>query len=74
MLASGLDWVGEIMKAFQQEMMAKRKAEMAKRMAERQKKQELAARNAPENKRKGEAFLAENAKRPGVVTLTSGLQ
>ncbi len=29
---------------------------------------------AEENKRAGEAFLAENAKRPGVVTLPSGLQ
>lgn len=29
---------------------------------------------AEENKRAGEAFLAENAKRPGVVVLPSGLQ
>ncbi len=29
---------------------------------------------AEENKRAGEAFLAENAKRPGVITLPSGLQ
>ena len=29
---------------------------------------------AEENKRAGEKFLAENAKRPGVVTLPSGLQ
>ena len=33
-----------------------------------------AERIAKENKAKGEAFLAENAKKPGVVTTDSGLQ
>ena len=48
------------MTAFQQEVMAKR-AEIAKKQAE-------------ENKKEGEAFLAENKKKPGVITLPSGLQ
>ena len=36
--------------------------------------QERAAKVAAENKAKGEAFLAENAKKEGVVTTKSGLQ
>lgn len=50
----------EAMTAFQQEMMAK--------MQERQKVA------GDKNKKEGEAFLAENKKKPGVVTLPSGLQ
>ena len=39
-----------------------------------QKQRELAAEKAPENRKRGEAFLAANAKRQGIVTLPSGLQ
>ncbi|MFT4179644.1 MAG: FKBP-type peptidyl-prolyl cis-trans isomerase [Thermomonas sp.] len=50
----------EIMQAFGQKMQAKM---VAKAMAE-----------AQENQKKGDAFLAENAKKPGVKTTASGLQ
>jgi FKBP-type peptidyl-prolyl cis-trans isomerase len=50
----------EVMMDFQKEMMAKQ--------AERKKGQ------AEKNKKEGEAFLAENEKKPGVTTLPSGLQ
>ncbi len=40
----------------------------------RRKRMENARAQAEKNKREGEAFLAENAKKPGVVTLPSGLQ
>lgn len=42
--------------------------EMMNKQAERTRMQ------AEENKKKGDAFLAENKKKPGVVTLPSGLQ
>ena len=45
---------------FRKEMMAKQQ-EQAKRLGEK-------------NKKEGEAFLAANAKKPGVKTLPSGLQ
>lgn len=64
----------KIMKEFQQEMRAKQQAKMAERMAAMNKQREAAAKDGPGNKMKGEAFLAANAKRPGVVTLPSGLQ
>ncbi|VUD53640.1 Outer membrane protein MIP [Thalassocella blandensis] len=48
------------MMAFQADMMEKRQAEQTKAMEE--------------NTQKGQAFLAENAKREGVVTTESGLQ
>ena len=50
----------EVMTAFQTEMMAKMEAD-SKKAAEK-------------NKKEGEIFLAENKKKPGVVTLPSGLQ
>ncbi len=50
----------EVLKGFQKEMMAKRMTEF-KKVAE-------------DNKKAGEAFLAENKKKPGVVTLPDGLQ
>jgi FKBP-type peptidyl-prolyl cis-trans isomerase FklB len=52
--------MAEIMTAFQKEMMAKQQ-EAAKKLGEK-------------NKKEGEAFLAENKKKEGVVTLSSGLQ
>jgi len=54
------DEMAKILSAYQQEMKMKRVAEMT------------AA--AVENKKKSEAYLAENAKKEGVVTLDSGLQ
>jgi FKBP-type peptidyl-prolyl cis-trans isomerase FklB len=42
--------------------------------AVKQKHAQMAAKTAEENKKAGEAFLAENKKRKGVVTLPSGLQ
>lgn len=50
----------EVMTAFQTEMMAKMEA-ASKKAAEK-------------NKKEGETFLVENKKKPGVVTLSSGLQ
>jgi FKBP-type peptidyl-prolyl cis-trans isomerase FklB len=50
----------ETMKVFRQEMTAKKQAETKK--------------SAEENKKQEEAFLAENAKKEGVQTLSSGLQ
>ncbi len=50
----------EVMTAFQKEMMAKMN-ENAKKVGEK-------------NKKEGDTFLAENKKKPGVVTLPSGLQ
>ena len=57
----------EAMRPLQKEMNAKRAEEM-KKLSE--KKKELAEMG----KKEGEAFLAENAKKEGVVTLPSGLQ
>ena len=42
--------------------------------AVRQKRGQVASKVAEDNKKAGEAFLAENAKKEGVVTLPSGLQ
>lgn len=50
----------EIMQAFQKEIIAKQ-TEKAKQIGDK-------------NKKEGEAFLAENKKKPGVKTLASGLQ
>ena len=50
----------DVLKAFQKEMMAKKMTEF-KKMAD-------------DNKKSGDAFLAENKKKPGVVTLPDGLQ
>jgi FKBP-type peptidyl-prolyl cis-trans isomerase len=58
------DEVKEILVAYQQ----KKREEMMKAQAETQMKASM------ENTKKGEAFLAENAKKEGVVTLPSGLQ
>ncbi len=52
--------IKETIAEFQKEMQAKQE-EMAKKMGEK-------------NKKEGEAFLAENRKKEGVVTLASGLQ
>ena len=57
----------ETLEAFKKEMMAKQ-MELQKQMEEKNK---LAA---DKNKKDGEAFLAENKKKEGVVTLPSGLQ
>ena len=54
------DEVREVMTAFQKEMRAKEETRM-KGLSEK-------------NKKEGEAFLAENKKKEGVVTLPSGLQ
>ncbi|MHC4199755.1 MAG: FKBP-type peptidyl-prolyl cis-trans isomerase [Planctomycetota bacterium] len=66
--------INRTMMTFQQERIAKRKADMEKRRAMMAKQRKLAAANAPQAKAKGSAFLAANAKRPGVVALPSGLQ
>lgn len=50
----------DVLSKFQKDLMAKRSAELAKK--------------ADENKAKGEAFLAANKAKPGVVVLPSGLQ
>jgi FKBP-type peptidyl-prolyl cis-trans isomerase len=42
--------------------------------AVRQKRSQMTAKAAEENKKEGEAFLAENKKKDGIVTLPSGLQ
>lgn len=42
--------------------------------AVRQKRSQMTAKAAMDNKNEGEAFLAENKKKEGVVTLPSGLQ
>lgn len=47
---------------------------VAKQMALRAKQQEELKAMAEKNKKEGEAFLAENAKKEGVKTLPSGLQ
>jgi FKBP-type peptidyl-prolyl cis-trans isomerase FklB len=52
--------MNETMKAFQQEMMTKQ-AELAKIIGEK-------------NKTEGDLFLADNKKKEGVITLSSGLQ
>ena len=52
--------IRETMQNFQKEMVAKQ-SERMKKLGE-------------ENKKAGDAFLAENKKKPGVVTLPSGLQ
>jgi FKBP-type peptidyl-prolyl cis-trans isomerase FklB len=52
--------ISEVMTAFQKELMAKQQ-EMQKKLGEK-------------NKLEGEAFLAENKKKEGVITLPSGLQ
>jgi FKBP-type peptidyl-prolyl cis-trans isomerase len=59
--------IQETMKAFQAEMQAKQ-AEMEKKQ---QAENEAAA---AKNKQDGAVFLAENGKKPGVVTTASGLQ
>lgn len=50
----------DVLTKFQKDLMAKRTVEFNKK--------------ADENKAKGEAFLAQNKTKPGVVTLPSGLQ
>jgi FKBP-type peptidyl-prolyl cis-trans isomerase len=56
----GAEEIQKVMNQFQQDMM---KAEQQKRLAQ-----------AGDNKVKGEAFLAENAKKPGIQITASGLQ
>lgn len=55
------------MQQFQAQMMAKQQAEMQKKQAEM-------AATAPKNAEEGEKFLADNGKREGVTTTSSGLQ
>lgn len=54
------DQMKDVLNKFQKDLMAKRTAEFNKK--------------AEENKSKGEAFLAQNKSKPGVVTLPDGLQ
>jgi len=56
----GAEEIQKVMNQFQQDMM---KAEQQKKQAQ-----------AGDNKAKGEAFLAENAKKPGIQVTASGLQ
>jgi FKBP-type peptidyl-prolyl cis-trans isomerase len=51
-----------------------RKAIEQYQVAVRQKRAQIMAKAAEDNKKAGEAFLAENKKKEGVVTLPSGLQ
>ncbi len=51
-----------------------RQAKSKYQLKARERRLAEAERIAKENKAKGEAFLAENAKKPGVVTTDSGLQ
>jgi FKBP-type peptidyl-prolyl cis-trans isomerase FklB len=57
----------EVMTAFQQEM-------QTKMMAKAKAQDEANAKVAPENLKKGEEFLAANAKKEGVKSTASGLQ
>lgn len=57
----------EVMQQFAARMQAKQQAEMAKKQAEMKAEGE-------KNAKAGAAFLAENGKKPGVVTTASGLQ
>lgn len=57
----------EVMAAFQEQM-------ESRMMAEEKAMEERDAKEGPENLKKGEAFLAENAKKEGVKTTASGLQ
>lgn len=61
----------EVMGALRKEMQAKFQAKQAERSKEMAEKNKEATEK---NKKEGEAFLAENKKKPGVVTLPSGLQ
>jgi FKBP-type peptidyl-prolyl cis-trans isomerase FklB len=54
------DQMKEVLGKFQKELIAKRTAELNKK--------------GDENKVKGEAYMAENKAKPGVITLPSGLQ
>lgn len=54
------DQMKDVLNKFQKDLMAKRTAEFNKK--------------AEENKTKGEAFLAQNKSKPGVVALADGLQ
>lgn len=57
----------QVIKEFQQKLMAKQKEKMAEKIKQLKQK-------AEENKKRGDAFLAANAKKKGVVSLPSGLQ
>ena len=57
----------KVMQTFAVKMQKKQEAEMAKKQAE-------AAEQGKKNLADGEKFLAENGKKPGVVTTASGLQ
>jgi len=59
-LALTEDQMKQVLTNFQKDLMAKRTAELNKK--------------SDENKTKGEAFLADNKTKPGVVALPSGLQ
>lgn len=54
------DQMKDVLNTFQKNLMAKRTADMTKQ--------------ADDNKAKGQAFMAENKGKPGVVTTASGLQ
>ena len=59
--------LAEVMKTFAQKMQAKKQAQMAKQQAEME-------AQGKQNAEAGAKFLAENGKKPGVVTTASGLQ
>lgn len=61
----------EVMTNFQKEMREKQMARMKEQQKEQQEKNKEVG---DKNKKEGEAFLAENKKKPGVVTTPSGLQ
>ena len=59
--------LAEVMKTFGQKMQAKKQQEMAKQQAEME-------AQGKKNAEAGSTFLAENGKKPGVVTTASGLE
>ncbi|HEY0455895.1 MAG TPA: FKBP-type peptidyl-prolyl cis-trans isomerase, partial [Verrucomicrobiae bacterium] len=61
----------EVMMNFRKEMQAKNTDRMKKMQAQQAEKTKD---DSEKNKREGDAFLAENKKKPGVITTPSGLQ
>lgn len=63
-----------VLQAFQQKKMEENKVKAAEAEAKAKEDRAKAMARGETNKKAGEAFLAENAKKEGVVTLESGLQ
>jgi FKBP-type peptidyl-prolyl cis-trans isomerase FklB len=61
----------EVMTNFQKDM---REKQMARMKEQQKEQQEKSKETGDKNKKEGEAFLAENKKKPGVITTPSGLQ